>query len=109
MPGGLDKLLGLSHWSIALQTGILTGVLAVLVSFTPLGRLYRRRFGNAFLIGILTAIGDAYSHAGRSGFDRLEALATGAVSAAIVFVASYLLEDRARRLRQAWSRVTRGQ
>jgi hypothetical protein len=31
---------------------------------------------------------------------------SGVVSAAIALVASYLLEDRARRLRSAWARVT---
>ena len=77
----------------------------MLLSFTPAARLYGNRYGNALVVGTLTAIGDAYSHPGHYGFAHAEALLTGLVSAAIALVASFLLEDRARRLRATWARV----
>jgi len=58
-------------------------------------------------VGSLTAIGDAYSHAGHYGFLHAEALLTGAVSALISIVASFLFEDRARRLRALWTGLRR--
>ena len=53
------NLVSLPHWKIALQTGIGTGLLALLLSFTPIGKLFARRYSNAMLMGILTAIADA--------------------------------------------------
>src|SRR3982750_4996592 len=103
MPGSLGNVLSTVHWSIALKTGLVTGVVALLLSFTPVRRLYRNRYGNALVVGGITALGDAYSHANHYGFFHAEALLTGAVSALLALAASYLLEDRARRLRGAWS------
>lgn len=105
MPGGWPKMWSAAHWSNALQTGLVTGVLAVLLSFTPLGRLYRHRFGNAAMVGGMTTLGDAFSHASHYGGAWGEALLTGAVSALLALAGSYLLEDRARRLRGAWARI----
>lgn len=59
------------------------------------------------MVGGLTALGDAYSHPNHYGFLHAEALLTGAVSALISLVASYLFEDRARRLRTAWASLWR--
>ena len=75
------------------------------ISFTPLARLYRQRFGNAAIVGGLTAFGDAYAHPNHYGFLHAEALLTGVISAVLAWVASYLLEDRARRIRGWWSRL----
>jgi hypothetical protein len=105
MPGSWSNILSGAHWSIALQTGLLTGLLAVLLTFTPARRFYGHRYGNALIVGVLTAIGDAYSHPGRYRIPYLEHIATGAVSGLLTLVASYLLEDHARRLRIAWTRV----
>jgi hypothetical protein len=105
MPGGWLKIWSLPHWSNALQTGLVTGVLAVLLSFTPLGRLYRHRFGNAAMVGSMTALGDKLSHPSNFGGPWGEAMLTGAVSALLALVASYMLEDRARRVRAAWWRL----
>jgi hypothetical protein len=91
------------HWSIALKTGLVTGVVALLLSFTPVRRLYRNRYGNALVVGGITALGDAYSHPSHYGFLHAEALLTGAVSALLALLASFLLEDKARRVRAAWS------
>ncbi len=104
MPGGLEKIVSLPHWGTALQTGLATGVLAVLLSFTPVGRLYRHRYGNALMVGGLTALADAYSHPGNYGGLYGEALLTGAISGLLALAASYLFEDRARRLRRLWPR-----
>jgi hypothetical protein len=105
MPGSLGNVWSAVHWSTALQTGLVTGAIALLLSFTPVARLYRHRYGNALVVGAVTALGDAYSHPNHYGFLHAEALLTGAVSALLALVASYLLEDRARRVRAAWSLV----
>ena len=105
MPGGLAKVWSAAHWANALQTGLVTGVLAVLLSFTPLGRLYGHRFGNAAMVGGMTTLGDKFSHPGSYGGPWGEALLTGAVSALLALGASYLLEDRARRVRALWARL----
>ena len=105
MPGSVGNVFSAVHWEIALRTGLATGLLALLLSFTPAARLFGNRYGNALVVGTLTAIGDTYSHPGHYGFAHAEALLTGLVSAAIALVASFLFEDRARRLRSAWARV----
>ena len=103
MPGSWGNVWSPVHWATAVQTGLVTGVVALLLSFTPVARLYRNRYGNAAVVGAITALGDAYSHPNHYGFFHAEALLTGAVSAVLALVASTLLEDRARRLRSAWS------
>jgi hypothetical protein len=103
MPGSLANVWSAVHWTIALRTGLVTGVIALLLSFTPVARLYPNRYGNALVVGGITAFGDAYSHPNHYGFLHAEALLTGAVSAALALVASYLLEDRGRRVRALWS------
>lgn len=97
------NLLSAVHWKIALQTGVGTGILALLLTLTPVGRLFAGRYGNAFLMGALTAIADAWSHPGRFGFEYGEALLTGLVSGLLVLTSSFMLEDRARRVRLVWA------
>ena len=84
------QLASLPHWKIAIQTGIGTGILALLLSFTAAGRLFTNRYGNAVLMGMLTAIADAWSHPGRFAFDYGEALLTGLVSGLIVLATSFV-------------------
>jgi hypothetical protein len=103
MPGSLGNVLSAVHWSTALKTGLVTGAVALLLSLTPVARLYPNRYGNALIVGAVTALGDAYSHANHYGFFHAEALLTGAVSALLALVASYLLEDRGRRVRVLWT------
>jgi hypothetical protein len=105
MPGSWGNIMSVAHWTIALQTGLLTGLLAVFLTFTPAARLYGHRYGNALIVGLLTTIGDAYSHMSHYGISYVEHIATGVVSGILTLAASYLLEDRARRLRTAWARV----
>ncbi|WP_027816175.1 hypothetical protein [Paraburkholderia bannensis] len=103
MPGSWGNLMSLAHWTLALKTGLFTGLLAVLLTFTPFAKLYSNRYGNALVMGGLSAIGDAYSHPSHYTFP--EALLTGTVSGLITLAASFLFEDRARRLRALWARI----
>jgi hypothetical protein len=105
MPGSWGQVLSLAHWTIALQTGLFTGILAVLLTFTPARKLYAHRYGNALLVGFLTTLGDAYAHASHYRIPLVEHLLTGVISGLFALVASYLLEDRARRIRAVWARV----
>jgi len=105
MPGSLGNVLSQVHWTIALRTGLFTGILAVLLSFTPARRLYGNRWGNALIVGGLTTLADAYSHPNHWGFDHAEALVTGLVSGLLALAGSYVFEDRARRLRALWARL----
>lgn len=105
MPGSVTNLWSPAHWATALQTGLATGILILVLSFTPAGRLFRNRFANAFVVGVLTAVADAYSHANHYGIPYAEAIVTGVISGILALAGSYLLEDRARRVRAAWSRV----
>jgi ABC-type thiamin/hydroxymethylpyrimidine transport system permease subunit len=102
MPGSWGNIMSLAHWTIAFHTGLLTGLLAVLLTFTPAAKLYSHRYGNALVVGFLTTVGDAYSHASHY---YLEHIVTGAISGLLTLVASWLFENRARRLRAAWTRV----
>ena len=99
------NLVSAVHWKIALQTGVGTGILALLLTLTPLGRLFTHRYGNALMVGVLTALADAWSHPGRFGFEYGEALLTGLVSGVLALAGSFVLEDRARRVRQIWARM----
>jgi len=105
MPGSWGNIMSAAHWAIALQTGLLTGLLAVLLTFTPAAKLYSHRYGNALVVGCLTAIGDAWSHKSHYRIPVLEHLLTGVMSGLFALVAWYLLEDRARRVRAVWARV----
>jgi hypothetical protein len=107
MPGSFAAIGSLVHWKLALQTGLLTGLLAVLVSFTPLARLYIGRWGNALMVALLTMAGDFWAHRMNGTFHPGEVLLTGAIAGLLALVASYLLEDRARRLRALWARLRR--
>jgi len=101
------NLVSATHWRLALQTGVGTGILALLVTLTPAGRLFARPYGNALLMGALTAIADAWSHPGRFQFEYGEALLTGLVSGLLVLAGSFLLEDSGRRVRQVWAWIRR--
>jgi hypothetical protein len=105
MPGSLGNVSSIVHWEIALRTGLATSALVILLSFTPFAKVFRHRYGNAAVIGVLTACGDAFSHRDDYGQGFVEPLLTGAVSAVLALCASWLLEDRARRVRAVWGRV----
>ncbi|MEJ8822277.1 hypothetical protein WKW80_09530 [Variovorax humicola] len=105
MPGSLWNVLSVPHWTLALQTGLFTGILAVLLTFTPAAKLYANRYGNALLVGLLTMVGDSFAHENHYGTFRLEAVVTGIISGVLALAGSYLFEDRARRLRAIWARI----
>ena len=105
MPGSWGNILSVVHWSIALRTGVFTGILAVLLTFTPAAKLYSNRYGNALVMGILTMLGDAYSHVNHYSLAFAEPVVTGVISGLVTLAGSYVFEDRARRLRSAWARV----
>ena len=106
MPGSIANVSSLAHWEIALRTGLATGVLVLVLSFTPFVELYRNRYGNALAVGGLTALGDAYSHANHYGIAYAEPIVTGVISGVLALIIGYLMEDRARRLRMAWARLS---
>ena len=106
MPGSIANISSLVHWEIALRTGLATGVLVLILSFTPLVKLFRNLYGNALAVGMLTALGDAYSHASNYGIAYTEPILTGIVSGLLALAIGYLMEDRARRLRTAWARLS---
>ncbi|WP_179401337.1 hypothetical protein [Burkholderia guangdongensis] len=105
MPGSWSNVLSGAHWAIAFQTGLFTGMLAVLLTFTPAAKLYAHRYGNALVVGCLTTLGDAYSHTSHYRIPVVEHVVTGVISGLFALAASYLLEDRARRIRAVWARV----
>ncbi|SAK84191.1 hypothetical protein AWB76_05812 [Caballeronia temeraria] len=105
MPGSWSNIASMAHWAIAFKTGLLTGLLAVLLTFTPAAKLYGNRYGNAALVGLLTAIGDTYAHPSHYRLPYVEHVLTGVVSGLLALAAAYLFEDRARRIRAAWARV----
>ena len=107
MPGNIANVASLAHWEIALRTGLATGVLVLLLSFTPLVGFFRNRYGNALTVGVLTALGDAYSHANHYGIAYVEPIVTGVISGLLALAIGYLMEDRARRIRTAWARLSR--
>jgi hypothetical protein len=107
MPGSLGNVNSLVHWTIALQTGLVTAILAVLVSFTPARRLYGNKYGNALVTGLLTVVADTYAHPNHYGLPHAEALVTGLLSGVLALVGWYLFEDRARRIRAFWARMAR--
>ena len=105
MPGNFANVVSLPHWEIALRTGLLTGAIVLLLSFTRFIHVFSNRYGNAAVVGGFTAIGDALAHSDHYGSFHHEALLTGLVSGLLALAASFVFEDRARRVRSAWSRL----
>ena len=104
MPGSLANVMSPSHWATALQTGLFTGALVLLLSFTPAVKWFRNRFSNAAIVGCLTVLGDSFAHPDHYGFVLGEALVTGAVSFALALGGSYVFDAFARRVTAAWAR-----
>ena len=106
--GRLGQVLSLAHWAVALRTGVLTGMLAVLLSFVPaVKRIYGLSFGNPLMAGLLTALGDVFSHRSHYRIPWLKHVLTGLTAGLLALAASYFLEDRGRRVRAAWARELR--
>jgi len=107
MPGSLARIDSLAHWITAVETGLMTGLLALLLTFTPASRLYGSRWGSAAAVATLTMVGDLWSHAHRDGLRPVEILRTGVVAGLLALAASYAFEERGRRIREAWARLRR--
>lgn len=107
MPGSLAKLSSLNHWEIALQTGLGTGILVLILTFTPVRTAFRFRLGNAVVVAALTMLGDAYSHSCHDGIRWSEVILTGLTAGLFALIANFVFEDKAKRLRWAWAAVRR--
>lgn len=105
MVGSWASVMSAAHWIIAIRTGFFTSVLALIFTFTPAARLFTRRAGNAVMVGVLSCIGDFISHRSAYTYPLLEHVATGVASGVFAWIAWYLLEDRARRLKAVWARI----
>ena len=57
------------------------------------------------MVGCLTVLGDSYSHPNHYAVAYGEAIVTGVISGSLALLGSYLLENRARRIRSAWTRL----
>src|SRR5580658_4016357 len=79
MPGSWGNVMSVAHWTIALHTGLITGFLAVFLTFTPAAKLYANRFGNALVVGLLTMLGDIYAHASQCRIPYVEHVLTGVI------------------------------
>jgi len=83
--------LGLTHWVIASQTGLVAGVaatVALLLTQT------RSRWVIAIVLGVATAIVDYFMHPGMIGPIFLEAVITGLGAALLSFTVGAILKYR---------------
>jgi hypothetical protein len=69
--------LTIPHWIKALQVGGLTGLLAVIVSFSERKELQDNKFVIAGLTGFLTTVADFLLHPSHFGGQSTEAIVTG--------------------------------
>jgi len=74
--------LSLKHFLIAAETGSLTGVAFVAISFTKI----KNKYAPVWLTGVLTAIADILVHPTHFGPHWAEAAATGALAAFFAFI-----------------------
>ena len=86
--------LGLSHWIIASQTGLVAGMVA---SVALIFSRTSNRWIVATTLGIATAIVDYFMHPGMIGPIFLEAIITGIGAAALSFAVGALLRYRRTR------------
>jgi len=83
--------LGVTHWVIASQTGLVAGVVA---SVALLLTQTRSRWAVAIVLGIATAIVDYFMHPGMIGPIFLEAIITGLGAAVLSFAIGAILKFR---------------
>ncbi|MBT8115333.1 MAG: hypothetical protein KJP04_08125 [Arenicella sp.] len=83
--------LGLSHWIIASQTGLIAGVLA---SVALLASSTSNRWLVAVTLGVITAIVDYFMHPGMFGPVFVEAIITGIGAAVLSFIVGAILRRR---------------
>ncbi|MFK7862783.1 MAG: hypothetical protein AB8B95_01010 [Pseudohongiellaceae bacterium] len=81
--------LGLGHWIIASQTGILAGVLASVA--LVLART-KNRLAISIILGVITGFVDYFVHDGMFGPEAAEAIVTGLGAAVLSYAFGGLLE-----------------
>ena len=89
MAQGNFLALGITHWVIASQTGLVAGVaasVALLLTQTP------SRWVIAIVLGVATAIVDYFMHPGMIGLIFLEVIITGLGAAVLSFAVGALLK-----------------
>lgn len=83
--------LGLSHWLIASQTGIVAGAITALAIMVT---RIRKRWIIAFGLGLITAVVDFFVHPGMFGSEIAEAIVTGIGAALLSLAVGWLLDRR---------------
>lgn len=89
MAQGNFLALGITHWVIASQTGLVAGVAA---SVALLLTQTRSRWVIAIVLGVATAIVDYFMHPGMIGLIFLEVIITGLGAAVLSFAVGALLK-----------------
>lgn len=85
--------LGLSHWIIASQTGLIAGTAAAAaITFTKI----RNRWVIAATLGVLTFAVDYFMHPGMFGSAATEAVVTGLGAAVLSWIVGAVLARRRR-------------
>lgn len=91
-------ILGVSHWIIATQTGIIAGVLASVVLL--LAKTHNRLIISVIL-GVLTAFVDYFVHEGMFGPEAVEAIVTGFGAAVLSYLVGSLIAFYRKRGKEA--------
>jgi hypothetical protein len=95
--------LGVAHWIIASQTGLIAGAIA---GTTILAAKLRRQWVISLTLGLVTATVDFYVHPGKFGTMAIaEAMVTGVGAASLSYIASllFMLRRKATNSRRAQS------
>lgn len=79
----------IGHWVKALQTGVGTGIIGVLFTFSSLVKIQTNRFGVATIAFLGTVISDYLSHPTHFGSEWTEALVTGLGAAGLCLLVSF--------------------
>lgn len=94
MTQGNFLALGLTHWIIASQTGIVAGLAASAALFLT---KTDNRWIIAVVLGVVTAVVDYMMHPGMIGPVFLEAIITGIGAGVLSYLAGWVLQYRRRR------------
>jgi hypothetical protein len=95
MVQGNFSAIELKHWVIAVQTGVLTGIIAIAVSFCFREKdWHENKYVLAAITSICTAIADRITHPTHFGNDVSEALVTGMAAGLLCFVMAHTNLDK---------------
>lgn len=79
----------LTHWKVALTTGVGAGLIGVLISLGPLFRFYSSRWSVAAIAFFATLLADRWAHPSHFGGPWTEALVTALAAAAVSLFISH--------------------